>query len=104
MRDIALPKQDSRELEELSDAVRQGNRRKVGEPFQDGRLIADVTVEATSEKTVAHGLGRRPRGWFPVSVRSDASNEYPVETSRDRESLVLHNYGSADVTCDVWVW
>lgn len=101
-----LPHQGAREVEDLAGAVRDGQRQRNDTPFgDDGRLLKDVRLEATSAKEVAHGLKRRPRGWFPVTVRADASAEYPVQAKDpDRELLYLHNYGASVVVCDIWVW
>lgn len=105
MRRSPLPRQQTREAQAVADAVSSLPTRRGGSvPWTEGRLVRDVTVEATSEKEVAHGLGRSPQGWMVLSVRSDASNEYPVETERSAELLTIHNYGAADVTCDLWVW
>lgn len=36
----------------------------------DGKLLKDVVLESNIVQPIAHSLGRDPRGWFPVRMRS----------------------------------
>lgn len=69
-----------------------------------GEIVLGHQVQraiGTSETTVAHGLGRVPKGWLLFSPQSGAAS--PVETSPP-DNFNLYLSASSAVTPKLWVW
>lgn len=69
------------------------------------RTLTNIAMPGSfTEKPVAHGLGKIPRGWLAISVRVAAGTpaEYPNEIRRDRTHLVLTTV--TPETVDLLVW
>lgn len=88
------PAEDRRAQETASDV-----KALLGAPFLKGR---SVTFEATGagNVTVAHGLGRKPSGWFPTDVTGGAATIFRVSWT-DRH-VVFTVSGPAAFA--LWMW
>lgn len=70
-----------------------------------GKLIEAVVLTGGTTRKIAHGLGRKPRGWIVVKQKGWTSTGYMNEVdhgSKDRE-LWLLAYGM-DPTISLWVF
>jgi len=64
----------------------------------DGRLlVADLGASVITE--IAHGLGRRVKGGFPVAQNAAARIEV-----RQGDSETISVFSTAAVTCKLWVF
>lgn len=90
---------DLRRATEISESTQHPGR-------GDGvRTLNGVTMPGSfTEKKVAHGLGKIPRGWLATSIRVDGATpaEYPNEVTRDRTYLTLKTV--TPETVDLLVW
>lgn len=81
--------------------VRDG--RESGTEDDDTKEVR-VTFVAADEKTIVHGLGRVPKGWFTHSHRGDG--HAIVEVDKDEDEIVLKNLfaGATTASCVLWIW
>ena len=68
-------------------------------PFLEGRAIGDLDL-STTELKVAHGLGRKPKGF--IVLTQDAAQVIYESSASDATHLNLKAGGA--VTADVWVF
>lgn len=68
-------------------------------PLLNGLRVDDIAIVSGTNKSVAHGLGREPQGWFVIGQYS-ASSVY--EISRSSTFLIID--ASANVTVDLWIF
>jgi hypothetical protein len=103
-----VPKQENRQAEKLRQSVKEleGSLRTI--PFLRGvgQYLQDVEHAAGASKAIPLRLGRAPRGWMPLSVRTaaGATTVDLFETARAKDTLTLETNSSADLTYDLWVW
>lgn len=72
-------------------------------PIADGRFLLEHTFTSGGSLTIAHGLKRKPKGWFVV--RSYGAGEALLrETAADKSSLTLAHGSSSGVGCTVDIW
>ena len=77
----------------------QDIRRLNGNPFTDGKRLEELDL-TTTETTVAHGLGRKPKGMLVIS--KNAALHVFESTKSDENHLYLKSDGT--VTATVWVF
>lgn len=82
----------------LQHNTERGLRELPGNLIMQGKLLEDLEVTTGSLK-VAHGLGRKPRGWFIVDA--DA-NETVWRTEWDGKFIGFDASGT--ITVNVWVF
>lgn len=71
-------------------------------PFISGSLVEGISL-TTSSLTIAHRLGRVPKGVIVVSVSPDAA--IGLSASQPNEPHILSNVeASATCTADLWFW
>ncbi len=69
-------------------------------PILDGLLLTNVSLAAATNTPVAHGLGRKPLGYFPVALSAEiAPYEY---AARDERFLYLKS--ATGGTVSLWVF
>tara|TARA_R100000655_G_scaffold57852_1_gene96203 strand:+ start:226 stop:522 length:297 start_codon:yes stop_codon:yes gene_type:complete len=68
-------------------------------PLADGKRIIDLDL-STTETTVAHGLGRTPKGL--LVIRKNAAQHVFESSPADEEHIFLKSDGT--VTATVWVF
>ncbi len=86
------------ELRQIQQNVERATRNARGSPQAKGRRVT-FTADAAGDVTVAHGLGRKPRGF---NVESHTADETVFEVSKDSRNLVLTASGAA--TWTIWVY
>jgi hypothetical protein len=86
--------QDKRALETVSDL-----KDLLQAPFLKGRSITFGTTGAGT-KAVAHGLGRKPAGWFTTDIAGPVASL--SRDSWDDRQIVFFVTGASTFT--VWVW
>lgn len=69
-------------------------------PILDGLLVSAQELDSAVTNPVAHGLGRTPLGWFPVSLNADTT----LWETQARDENLLYLACSADVTASFWVF
>lgn len=107
-RPVALPHQPDRRVEQLAERERERDRRTLPPHLDgDGQLLSDVELPATTTVSLAHRLGRMPRGYQVLHVRGSAAVETIRRSTADTwsaQQIKLRNDGSAAVTVDLWVY
>lgn len=89
------------ELSALQDNVVAALRPVEGCPLVTGRLVESVSLTAAASD-VAHGLGRRLRGWILVRTNGTAAVYEPsVSTLPDR---FVRLQAAAPVVVTLWVF
>lgn len=91
-------KLDPRELQDAIDSIHETLRGVLAHDPVQGRRIAAVDV-TTSPTRIAHGLQRRPVGWFVCDLAADAR---VWRASWDERFLTLQ--ASTAVTIDLMVF
>lgn len=69
-------------------------------PFADGVLLENVLLDASTPKSIGHGLGRAPQGWF-LTDNMALSVVWRVEPFNDK-TLTLES--DQDTTISLWVF
>ena len=82
----------------LQHNTERGLRDLPGNLIAQGKLLEDLEV-TTATLRVAHGLGRKPRGWFPVDKNADAR---VWRTAWDAKFITFN--ASVTVTINAWVF
>ena len=103
----ALPHYADRRLEALADEVRRDDSRELPPHLDgEGRYIRDVTIAATTTRTLSHGLGRRPRGYQVMHLRAGSGAQVIrlPDGEVDDTTIDLRNDSAGEVTFDVWVY
>ncbi len=67
----------------------------------DGLLLTNISLTGSATTSVAHGLGKEPRGWIIVG-RNAASDVY--EVASPTPNAILNLAASADVVVNLWVF
>ena len=65
----------------------------------NGRLIKDIAVLSTADKTFDHGLGRVPNGYLVVKKSANCDLVFKSSTT-----LTLTLRSSANSTISIWVF
>ena len=89
------------ELQQLQDNVYEVVRTWEVVPLLQGLLIEDVILGATATD-VAHGLGRRPRGWIVTRRNGTATIYEPSAAALPDRFLKLQ--ATATIVCSLWVF
>ncbi len=101
---------ESPEVNRLQTIIQESVGLLGGKEILDGKLI---TVDVLNGKTVtlAHGLGRKFKGYFPVKIRRKSDNlvrtfDYMVEQASSDESVYfsLSILGSDELTVSFWIF
>lgn len=74
-------------------------------PLQPGVIVTGVACSVGPVITVVHGLGRVPKGWYPVRLYGYVSGTVALVeagASPDKTTLSLGAQGS--FTADIWVF
>lgn len=87
-----------RVLTHVQEAARDSQAKMVAGGIMDGRLLEGVSLSTTAS-AVAHGLGRRPRGWLVVDNDSGVT---VYRTEWDSRTMTLT--ASATCTASIWVF
>lgn len=82
----------------LQHNTERGLRESPGGLITQGKLMEGIAVSTTTTP-FPHGLGRRPRGWFPVDRDADVR---VWRVSWDDKFLTLDASGNA--TINIWVF
>lgn len=91
--------QGDRLLNAAQDAIYSTLREIAQHEQIKGVAIRGLTLTTTS-KTIVHGLGRCPIGWY-VMDKTTAGDAY--RTAWDDRTISLRA-ASGTLSCDVWVW
>ncbi len=91
-----LPPTVQRALDALTGEVRTAGKREIGQ----GVLVSGVELATGSANSVAHNLGRKPKGWLVVSPQADAR----IWQSATPDATYLYLNASAAVTTALWVF
>lgn len=93
---------EDRDLQNVQDNVSIFVNSIKDKQILDGRLIESIVLDSGSNPTsIAHGLGRTPRGW--IVVGQDAAADIYSSVS-DTPTATLDLNCSADVTISLWVF
>jgi hypothetical protein len=63
-----------------------------------------VTFDANTEKTIVHGLKRRPHGWLAHSFKGTGHSLREVSATKDEIVLVNDFLSAGELTCGIWIW
>ena len=69
----------------------------------DGKLLTGHVLASGTTSVIAHGLGRKLKGWIVVS-KNAAQHVYDSQASNETPDLFLHLTASGAVTVDLWVF
>jgi len=76
-----------------------------GMPFQPGVRITGVACTVGPVIQVIHGLGRVPKGWFPVRLYGFVSGTVAlVEAGSAPDAQILSLGAQGSFTADIWVF
>lgn len=82
----------------VQEAARDSLQRVIDGGILKGRLVSGVAV-GTTATAIAHGLGRRPMGWFVVDTNAAADLH---RTAWDDRTLTI--ISSVSATVSIWVF
>lgn len=98
---MPLPQYDrASDLEQTQQRLKKVFDPLLRVPLLDGRLIEDVTFVSGVPQSVAHGLGRRPLGYFGVGMNAEMM---PYEFAA-RDTKFLNLQSSVTGTISLWVF
>lgn len=102
---VGLPAPLARQLDRIQDAVAQAMAVVKRLPFSDGNLVQGVAFTGTTQKSIAHGLGRAWRGYMVVNVQNASGNAAFTATPNSvTDGATIHITPSVTCSCDVWIW
>lgn len=98
------PPQTIRRLETTREAVAvvDDTTPAAGNVLNTGRALAVAFDASPQDRSLAHRLGRKPRGWI-VTRQFDAPASV-IEVSSDDRFLVLRNLGAAAYRAEILVY
>ena len=103
----ALPLQADRKLESLRAALDSEDRRRktVKHTDGDGQRIEDVVLAASSDNTIRHRLGRKPRHVEVVGLPvTDFKFTIRDRTTWTDQEFKIYNGSAFPVTVTIWVY
>lgn len=101
------PEQLRRQMQALQDNTRDATDKARRNPFVDGVRVDKVALTGTpggasASIEIAHGLGRKPTGFFVINQRGGSMVPYPKRVELSTRRLVIATTASA--TVDLWVF
>lgn len=94
---------DNPVLKEMQERVEDALLPIVDSSIIDGKLLTGHVLASGTTSVIAHGLGRKLKGWIVVS-KNAAQHVYDVQASNDSPELFLHLTAGGAVTVDLWVF
>jgi len=94
---------DNPVLKEIQERVEDALLPVVDSSIIDGKLLTGHVLASGTTSVIAHGLGRKLKGWVVVS-KNAAQHVYDAQASNDSPDIFLHLTAGGAVTVDLWVF
>ena len=89
----------SNELDDKSLALQDIITNLNSNPLINGRLLKNIDVLSTADKTIDHGLGRIPNGYIVVSKLANCDLIF-----KSSNTLTITLRSSASTTISIWIF